>query len=64
MSDTRADAWNHLIWIVLLATGISVAPLEKFNLPKLEQHVESALVYFLASIATLTHVHYGYGVVS
>lgn len=60
---TRADAWNHLLWLVLVVTGLSVAPFDKFNLPSFDHNIDSVLVYFLTCIATLTHLHYGYGVV-
>lgn len=64
MSDTRADGWNHLMCLVIIVAGLSVAPLDKFD-PKLniQPEIESALVYFLAAVATLTHYHFGYGVV-
>lgn len=64
MSDTRADAWNHLLWLILIVTGISVVPWNQFGLPTIDDNVEIVLVYFLTSVATLTHLHYGQGVVS
>lgn len=64
MSDTRADAWNHLLWLILIVTSLAVAPLDRYNLLILEPHVEQVLVYFLTSVATLTQIHYGVGVVS
>lgn len=65
MSDTRADGWNHLMCLVIIVAGISIAPLDKFD-PNLniDPNIESVLVYFLAAVATLTHFHFGYGVVS
>lgn len=64
MSDTRADGWNHLLWLILIVTGLSVIPLNYLNLPTLDPYIECVLVYFLSSVATLTHFHYGQGVVS
>lgn len=63
MSDTRADAWNHLEWLMLIVTAVSVAPLDKYKIFMLDSYVERVLLYFLTSVATLTHFHYGYGVV-
>lgn len=64
MSDSRADAWNHLIGMVLIVTGFSVTPFNKIGLPTLSSDAEQVLLYFLISVATLTHVHYGYSVVN
>lgn len=63
MSDTRADCWNHLMWLIVVVAGLSVAPLDKLNLPTIDHNIESVLVYFTTSVALLTHIHYGYGVV-
>lgn len=64
MSDTRSDAWNHLIWMVLIVTSFSVTPFNKIGLPTLSSDAEQVLLYFLISVTTLTHVHYGYSVVN
>lgn len=63
MSDTRADCWNHLMWLILIVSGLSVAPKDSFYLSILDQNIETVLLYFLSSVALLTHLHYGYGVV-
>lgn len=64
MSDTRADAWNHLLWLILIVTSLSVAPLDRWNILVFDKNIECVLVYFSTSVATLTHFHYGYSVVS
>lgn len=57
MSDTRADGWNHCIWFCIFVGGLSIVP-------NIDQRIEPMLVYILATITTLIHLHYGYGVVS
>lgn len=64
MSDTRADAWNHLLWPILVVTTLSIAPLDRYELMIIDVNVERVLVYFLTSISTIAHFHYGYTVVS
>lgn len=64
MSDTRADAWNNLMCLIIIVGAISIFPLHLIDVPNFDPNMESFLVYFLASVATLTHFHYGYGVVS
>lgn len=51
--------------LVIMVAGLSIAPLDKFD-PNIniDPNIETALVYFLATVATLTHFHFGYGVVS
>ncbi|XP_055298290.1 ethanolaminephosphotransferase 1 isoform X2 [Sitodiplosis mosellana] len=64
MSDTRADGFNHLICLVIIVFGLSVAPLDKFDANiTIDPDIEKTLVYCLAAIATLMHFHFGYGVV-
>lgn len=64
MSDTRADAWNHLLVPILVVTALSIAPLDRYNLMIIDVNVECVLVYFLTSISLVAHIHYGYSVVS
>lgn len=64
MSDTRADAWNYLLWPILVVATLSVAPLDRYNLMIIDVYVECVLVYFLTSISLVAHIHYGYSVVS
>lgn len=64
MSDTRANAWNHLLWPILLTTLASVLPWHLIGIPPLSADAECVIVYTLAGISTIAHVHYGQGVVS
>lgn len=64
MSDTRASAWNHLLWPILVAVFLSVVPWTVFGIPQLSSYAECVIVYVLAGISTVTHIHYGQGVVS
>ncbi|XP_031632846.1 ethanolaminephosphotransferase 1 isoform X2 [Contarinia nasturtii] len=64
MSDTRADGWNHLMCLLIIVGGVSITPLfNLFNFSNLHPNIESILVYFLAIFATITQIHFGYGVV-
>lgn len=64
MSDTRCEAWNHLMWPVLIATIVSCFPYKYFQFYGFTPKIEQYIVYVLTVYSTLVHLHYGQGVVS
>lgn len=63
MSNTRAAGWNHLLWIILVPTILSITPLEHLNLPALSVTCERSLVNVAFVLSTIIHLHYGVCVV-
>lgn len=63
MSDTRAPAWNHLLWLIVFTTVFSTVPWQKFGIPRVTLEMERIMIYVLTVIASITHFHYGIGVV-
>lgn len=64
MSDTRANAWNHLLWPILVTMFASVLPWHMCGIQRLSAYTERIIVYVLAGFSTIAHIHYGQGVVS
>lgn len=63
MSDTRAPAWNHLLWPIVFTAIISAIPWHQYGLIRLTLDMERIWIYLLTVVATITHFHYGVGVV-
>lgn len=64
MSDTRADCWNHLMWLILVLGGFSVIPKNWLNLSShVVIEIENALLYVITIVTLMIHTHYGFGVV-
>lgn len=65
MSDTRAEPWNFLLWPLLIATLIFTFPNKALlHSTNLSADFEITIVYILATVATLAHLHYAQSVVS
>lgn len=62
MSDTRADKWNQMLWLILVA-AILALPWNLIRLPTISKSFELAMVYALTIVCTAIHVHYSQGVV-
>ncbi|XP_055592627.1 ethanolaminephosphotransferase 1 isoform X2 [Uranotaenia lowii] len=63
MSDTRADLWNALLHVLAGATLICIVPYSALGLPELGPQHEQYLLYALALLVTVVHIHYGQGIV-
>ncbi|XP_059617247.1 ethanolaminephosphotransferase 1 isoform X2 [Phlebotomus argentipes] len=59
MSDTRTDCWNGLLWVLLVATGVSTFPFYDSLGVHFSVGMELAVVYTITGISTAAHIHYG-----
>lgn len=64
MSGTKADAWNSLLTVLLLATCICIFPYNSLGCDFFTAEVERWIMYGTSAVCTLAHIHYGAGVVS
>lgn len=63
MTDTRADCWNAMLSLLTAATIVCAIPYDLLGLPKLWIEYERSMLYALAFVVTVGHLHYGQGVV-
>ncbi|XP_053693053.1 ethanolaminephosphotransferase 1 isoform X2 [Sabethes cyaneus] len=63
MTDTRTDAWNAMLNLMALATLVCIFPYEVFGISNLWVVYERNILYALAFVVTVGHLHYGQGVV-
>ncbi|GAB0099330.1 ethanolaminephosphotransferase 1 [Sergentomyia squamirostris] len=59
MSDTRTDSWNGLLWLLLVATGVSTFPFYSSIHVNFMPTIELGIVYAITAISTVAHIHYG-----
>lgn len=64
MSNTRTDCWNFFIWPIMVIVTVSILPYPRFGMTDLMPITEQWLVYVSVALATVAHIHFGYGVVS
>ncbi|XP_055545821.1 ethanolaminephosphotransferase 1 isoform X2 [Wyeomyia smithii] len=63
MTDTRADLWNAMLNLMAVATLVSIFPYKVLGMPSLWVVYEQNILYALAFVVTIGHLHYGQGVV-
>jgi hypothetical protein len=64
MSNTRADMWNFLLGPLALVAIVTTKPIFSiFSLKHISFETEIIITYILAAVVTITHLHYGQGVV-
>lgn len=63
MTDTRADVWNTMFNLLVAAMVVCIFPYTLLGLPDLWLEYERSILFALALVVTVAHIHYGQGVV-